>query len=159
MDYGQPVKGQDLSNGYSGDVFEQKADFEPENEVGKIDRDYRNIGGNAISLSGETGDQEKENTPGLGEVVNLEMPPMSQEDKKDVKMADVMEKAIDFDEKKLNFKKFDSDGVKEVMKATNKFYQDGDAVALNDTVRGDNGLVMRGLYESFGERSAWRKAA
>lgn len=169
MDNGQPVKTQ-----ATPDFFVPAANGASEslNEVEKgetldmsVERDLKSIGNNVISLSEtkeklEVGAQNHEQGANLGNVVNMEMPPETKGDQPSVDTAKMAEQTILFNPASLNTKNgLKKDGVREVAKAIDKFKKDGDAAALYDSVCGEEGMVITNLSNSYGENSAWKKAA
>lgn len=165
MDYGQPVKTPE--NVVDGNFVSAKEQID---SVSPIERDYKGIGNVVSNLPGEQpgfsegksviGENDNLQNTGegskLGEVVNLEMPPLSDNSDKVADAADVAENALSFDTKLLNVKNgLKKEGVKEVKRMVDKFNKgEIDPAKLNDSVRNE---VKSVLDSSFGANSAWKK--
>ena len=120
-------------------------------------RDNREIGNSAIT-SLETVDSVENDTNKLGEIVNLEMPPGAELEEPVSVREDGDKVTVSFNKKALKTGDLlDDAGVAEVQKAIEKLNQDGNVADFYEDVRGDEGMVITNLGNSYGDNAAWKK--
>lgn len=132
------------------------------------DRDLRSLGNRAItspessSNESDMAPEDSQNSPELGKVIDLSLPPGSEKDIKDeskIFEASANVSGVNFANIKTTGGKLSKSSTREVGKVINIFEKGGNAEEFYDDVRGEEGAVAANLNNSYGENSALKEAA
>lgn len=170
MDYGQPVNTPNqepfftAGAGNAPETVNTDKSNSLTSEAYIAERDPKNLGNVAIASSSEQAPtttelppenqspNEMPNKQGLGQIINLEMPPGSEQTPEDN-----TEKAPTFDRASISTsKKLSRAGLRAIDSVTSKLSKDGDVYDFYEEIRGENGLVEANLENSYNRKlAAW----
>lgn len=97
----------------------------------------------------------------LGQIINLEMPPGVEDDPTPASTEKIIQQSMNsFNASNIKTnEKLNKATIAEVKSLESKLSQDGNIKDFYSTIRGEDGVVITNLNNSYGEHSAWKKAA
>ena len=159
MDYGQPVNTPNQEPFFTAGVGNASEINNPDkvnsllSEEYSVERDPKNLGNAAMTSSEQAPintelepTEEIANDQALGQIVNLEMPPMTEQPEETE-----VQKTSNFNQSAIKTTgKLSRAGFQAIESATSKLSKDGDANAFYEEIRGQGGLVEANLKNSYG---------